>query len=196
MNNILIVNSAQKNKEYFNGLFFPGTYETLDFAANGAAARRMLLGAEYDMVIINTPLTDEFGHELSTLCAAETASGVMLLVKADLADQVLEHVEDYGVFVLEKPFHKPFFHQAVKLLETSRNRLLGLKNENVQLQKRIDEIRLIDRAKCVLMERLSLTEEQAYSYIKKHAMDMRVTKEKVARAVLSTYGGTDPLKKE
>ena len=195
MNSILIANSALKNQNYLKDLVSSGDCETLDFASSGSEARRMVIDADYDLVIINTPLSDEFGHGFALYCADSTVSGVMLLVKSDLADSILERVEDFGIFVLEKPFHKPFFYQAVKLLEASRSRLLGLKNENVQLQKRIEEIRIIDRAKCVLMERLSLSEDQAYSYLKRHAMDMRVTKEKVARAVLATYGGTDPLKK-
>lgn len=196
MNNILIANSVMKNRDYLQNLFPESAYETLEFASSGSEARRLILNADYDLVIINTPLSDEFGHDFALLCTDTTTAAVMLLVKADLADQVSERVEDLGIFVLEKPFHKPFFYQAVNLLKASRSRLLGLKNENVQLQKRIEEIRIVDRAKCVLMERLSLSEDQAYSYIKRHAMDMRVTKEKVARAVLSTYGGTDPIRKE
>lgn len=196
MNSILIASSAQKSRDYFCSLLSDITCESVAFASSGSEARRMMLDADYDLIVVNTPLSDEFGHEFALYCAQRTAAGVMLLVKSDLADAASARVEDCGVFVLEKPFHKPFFYQAVTLLTAAHRRLSGLQNENVQLQKRIEEIRIIDRAKCVLMERLSLSEEQAYSYIKRHAMDMRVTKEKVARAVLSTYGSEDPLRKE
>lgn len=196
MSSVLIVDSVQKNRNYFHDLFSENSCETVDFASSSSVAQQLLSKIDYDLIIINTPLSDEFGHELALDCAASTTSCVMLLVKSDLAYSLPNRIEELGVFVLEKPFNKPFFHRAVKLLNAARKRLLVLKDRNLQLQKQLEEIRIIDRAKCVLMERLSLSEEQAYGYLKNHAMDMRVTKEKVAQAVLVTYGGTDPIRKE
>ena len=46
---------------------------------------------------------------------------------------------------------------------------------------------LIDRAKCVLIQVLGMTEPQAHRYIEKQAMDMRVSKRQVAEELLKTY---------
>ena len=45
--------------------------------------------------------------------------------------------------------------------------MLGLRQENIKLQKKIEEIRLVDRAKCALIQYLGLTESQAHKYIEK-----------------------------
>ena len=50
----------------------------------------------------------------------------------------------------------------------------------------IEEIRLVDRAKCALIQYLSFTEQQAHRHIEKQAMDMHITKE-VALGILKTY---------
>ena len=50
-----------------------------------------------------------------------------------------------------------------------------------------EEIRLVDRAKCVLIQVLSMTEPQAHRYLEKEAMDRRVTRREVAEQVLRTY---------
>ena len=63
----------------------------------------------------------------------------------------------------------------------------GVQKENVRLKKQIDDIRLINRAKYILMEYLSMTEAQAHRYLEKQAMDMRITKAEVAKSILSTY---------
>ena len=63
----------------------------------------------------------------------------------------------------------------------------GVQKENVRLKKQIDDIRLINRAKYILMEYLSMTEAQAHRYLEKQAMDMRVTKAEIAKSILSTY---------
>nr|WP_283242870.1 ANTAR domain-containing protein [Fumia xinanensis] len=79
------------------------------------------------------------------------------------------------------------FYQAIKLISASRRRILGLKNENVRLQKKIEEIRLVDRAKCALIEYLGMTEAQAHRHIEKQAMDLRMTRREVAQGILQTY---------
>ena len=79
------------------------------------------------------------------------------------------------------------YDKAVKLISASRRRILGLKNENVRLQKKIEEIRLVDRAKCALIEYLGMTEAQAHRHIEKQAMDLRMTRREVAQGILQTY---------
>ena len=80
-----------------------------------------------------------------------------------------------------------FFYQAVKLLIASRKRVQVLENENVKLQKKIDEIRLIDRAKCILIQYLQMTEPQAHKYIEKQAMNLRQSRLQTAESILKTY---------
>ena len=75
----------------------------------------------------------------------------------------------------------------MRLTVTARRRLLGLRKENVKLQTKIEEIRLVDRAKCALIQYLNMTEQQAHRYIEKQAMDMRMTRKEVAQGILKTY---------
>ena len=63
----------------------------------------------------------------------------------------------------------------------------NLKKENDKLHDRIKEIRLVDRAKCILIEYLKMTEPEAHKYIERQAMDLRITKLAVAERILKTY---------
>ena len=83
-------------------------------AASGAQARRALVDGDFDLILINSPLPDEFGHELAQT-AFETAAGVILLAKAEIADEVAQKVEDDGVFVIPKPLSRTLFLQALRL---------------------------------------------------------------------------------
>ncbi|MPN40452.1 hypothetical protein SDC9_187989 [bioreactor metagenome] len=65
--------------------------------------------------------------------------------------------------------------------------MMGLQKENRKLQTTIEEIRLIDRAKCALIQCLLMTEPQAHRYLEKQAMDLRLTKREVAENILKTY---------
>ena len=119
--------------------------------------------------------------------AQQSAAGVLLIVKGALADEVSARVEDFGVFVLPKPISRALFFQAVKLAQAAHLRMMGLRSENEQLQVKIAEIRLIDRAKCVLIQYQNMTEQQAHRYIEKQAMDLRMTRREIAEEILKTY---------
>ena len=93
----------------------------------------------------------------------------------------------YGVCVLPKPLNKSLFFQSLKIVSATQSRIMGLRNENFKLQSKIEEIRLVNRAKCVLIQYLKLTEPQAHRYIEKQAMDTRQTKKDVAEKILKTY---------
>lgn len=103
-------------------------------------------------MVINAPLQDEFGHDLALSLTQSTDSGILMLVKSDLADAVSARVEDYGVFVIPRPVGRQLFFQTVKLVNASRKRILGLRKENGRLQEKIEEMRLVDRAKCTLVQ--------------------------------------------
>jgi response regulator NasT len=91
------------------------------------------------------------------------------------------------VFVVPKHCSRQFFFQSLRLAGAARSRLLVLHRENARLQTAIEEIRIVDRAKCALIQCLMMTEPQAHRHIEKQAMDLRVSKLDVAKTILKTY---------
>lgn len=147
-------------------------------------ARRRLADQDFDLVIINTPLSDEFGHELSQDMAQYTVAGVLLLVAADEADAVASKVTDTGVLILPKPVSRLLLQQCIRLAQASHRRLGKLIDENRRLRQKLEDQRLISRAKCILIECCGMTEPEAHAYIERRAMDERKTKRAVACDIL------------
>ncbi len=184
----LIVSGTEKGSNLIEDLM-RNTSGISDFfyTRNGSEARRMLIENSYDIIVINTPLADEFGHDLALYASTNTVSGLILIVKSEIYEEVCDRVEDYGIVVLSKPLSRQTFYSAVKLVSATQKRLIILEKENMKLQKKIEEIRLVDRAKCVLIQYLNMTEAEAHRYIEKQAMDMRKTKKTIAENILNTY---------
>ena len=88
---------------------------------------------------------------------------------------------------VEKPVGRAMLYQALRLVIATRQRIKGLHKENLKLHSKIDEMRLIDRAKCVLIQYLGMSEASAHRYIEKQAMDMRTTRREIAESILKTY---------
>ena len=66
-------------------------------------------------------------------------------------------------------------------------KLQAMQRENSKLQQKIEDIRITQRAKGVLMSYLGMTEEEAHKYIEKQAMDTRMSKRAVAEGILKIY---------
>lgn len=185
----MIISANEQSIVSFSQLLKSEGCQYVDSAKSGSEGRRRIAEREYDLIIINAPLTDEFGDGLANDIARGTNAGVILVVKAELESEVEHRTAECGVFVLGKPLSKQLLYKAIRLLEATRNRLNGVKKENIKLQKKIDDIRIINRAKCILMEYLSMTEPQAHKYLERQAMDLRLTKVEVAKRLLTTYEG-------
>ncbi|WP_265444138.1 ANTAR domain-containing response regulator [Acetivibrio straminisolvens] len=187
MDSILIISSSLKVSSSLEELLKLNSYSEIVLAKNAGEAKRILLDRDFDLCIINTPLTDEFGGNLAINIANRGTAQVMLLVKSELEDEISDKVEDFGIFVIAKPVNRQLFWSALKLVSASYNRMKGLKKQNEQLQKKIEDIKFVDRAKCVLIEYLKMSEAEAHRFIEKQAMDMRVTKREIAARILKTY---------
>ena len=152
----------------------------------GAAQRRML-ETTYDIVIINAPLPDDFGMRLAMDTCAASGAGVLLLVKSELYDEVYSKVVSHGVMTLSKPTSLQMVSQTLRVLCATRERLRQVEAKQVTVEEKIDEIRLVNRAKWLLIECLSMTEADAHRYIEKQAMDLRLSKREVAENIIKTY---------
>lgn len=105
----------------------------------------------------------------------------------DELSAVRDFAEEKGVFVV--PSELFFEHTATvfSLVTSAANRLSALDREKEKLSHKLIENRLVDRAKCILIQHLKLTELQAHKYIERQAMDLRLSREKVAQIILQTY---------
>ena len=183
----LIVSAGNNANEYLARHIAELGYTRPTIVASGGEARRRMDTNDFEVVIINTPLPDEFGHELCITAVEQTDAGVVFLVKAAQAEQLLAPLNEQGVLLLSKPFTTPLFLQAMHMAAAGNHRLQRLRQENARLQDKIGQLRLISRAKCCLVEHAHMTEAEAHRYLEKQAMDTRRDRAEVAQEVLEEY---------
>mgnify|MGYP004571137261 CR=1 FL=1 len=130
---------------------------------------------------------DEFGTALATDTCGAGATGVLLLVRAEQYADLCWQATAAGVLILSKPTPSALLLQSLTLLCGTRERLRRMEQKTVSMEDRMEEIRLVNRAKWVLIDQLRMTEQEAHRYIEKQAMDRCVTRRAVAESILATY---------
>ena len=88
MGRALIVSAGASSNEYIAARLAEMGYARPVILPSGAEARRRMPDADFDLIVVNAPLPDEFGHELCMDAVAGTDAGVVFLVKAAQAEQL------------------------------------------------------------------------------------------------------------
>ncbi|HIV42938.1 MAG TPA: ANTAR domain-containing protein [Candidatus Faecalibacterium avium] len=180
----MIVSAGASSNEYLSARLTELGYVRPVIVPSGTEARRRMLEGDFELVIVNAPLPDEFGHELCAAAADQTDAGVILLAKAAAIDQLMPRMNQEGVLVVGKPFSAALFLQAVHMAAASNHRLQRLRQENDRIQAKLAQLRLISRAKCLLIQYKQMTEAEAHRLIEKQAMDTRRSRGDVAQDII------------
>ena len=183
----LIVSSLEKGTEFFREILHTAGISQVTVLTSCGEARRVLLERDFDLVVVNAPVRDESGEKFSRYVASKNVSQVILVVKSEFFDEVSAVCEDDGVLTISKPINKSVFWSALSLAKSAQNRIKRVQEENSRLVQKIEDIRIVDRAKCILISYTNMNEEEAHRYIEKQAMDMRSSKRKIAEDILKTY---------
>lgn len=187
MEKVLLISKNGRTKTTLQAYLMDTGEVELTTVGKGSIAKEVLLSTSYDLIMINSPLEDEFGDELAALASLKTRSGVIILMKNALIDRKASKMEQAGVMVVGKPMVKAMLSQAIRFAQVAKNRIVTMQEENVKLQGRIDQLKLVNRAKWVLVRYLNMSEEEAHKYIEQQAMDRRLSKGRVAQRILKAY---------
>ena len=93
----------------------------------------------------------------------------------------------HGVLVIARPINRHLFHHYLQFTDCFRTRMLRVERENEKLKTMVEDMKVLDRAKLLLVTCLNMSEEQAHRYLEKQAMDLRVSRLEVAKQVIQTY---------
>ncbi len=184
---VLLVSSSPKFNESMLALLPESRFYPIAAVSDVSSARRRLLENKYDIVIINAPLPDDFGTRLALNICDNSGTAVLLFVKAEHYPDINGRVSPFGVLALPKPTTSQAVSQSLQLLCGTRERLRRMEQKTASIEEKMEEIRIINRAKLLLMEQLKMTEKEAHRFIEKQAMDRCVTRITIAQSILSTY---------
>lgn len=184
---VLLVSSSESFNNAARELLPPSDYQPVCFTSNVSEAKRRFSERSFDFVIINSPLPDDNGTRFAIDCCRSVTTAVLLLVRTEIHAEIHNKTVSYGIFTLPKPTSKIILSQALGWLASARERLRKLEKKTLSVEERMEEIRIVNRAKILLVSELHMTEPEAHRYIEKHAMDTCVSKREIAERIIKTY---------
>jgi response regulator NasT len=187
MESALLVSQSEKDAALYTGFLKAASVQQVTSLQSCDSARKLILKQDFDLIIVDSPLKDESGESFSRYAAAKGVSQVLLLVESESFDSISAACEEHGVMTIAKPVDKSLLWSALSLAKSVQNRVKRIQAENAQLKQKIEDIRIIDRAKCILISSMKMNEQEAHRYIEKQAMDIRSSRRIVAEGILKRY---------
>ncbi|HET7305272.1 MAG TPA: response regulator [Segeticoccus sp.] len=159
-------------------------YDVVGAAVNGEQAVELAQQLRPDLVVMDVkmPVLDGISAA-EQIGAARLAPVVLLTAFSDR--QLVERARDAGVVAyVVKPFTAADLTPAIEIARSRWTELTQLEDEVEDLDERLRTRTLVDRAKGALMDRLHVSEAEAFRWLQKTAMDRRMGMREVAQLVL------------
>jgi AmiR/NasT family two-component response regulator len=162
-------------------------YDVVGQAGDGARAVELAEELRPDLVILDVKMPVLDGIAAAERIAGKRIAPVVILTAFAQRDLV-ERARDAGAMAyLVKPFSKGDLVPAIEMAVSRFAELAMLEREVADLHERLETRKAVDRAKSVLQQQLELSEPEAFRWIQKTAMDLRLSMRQVADGVV-THG--------
>jgi two-component system, response regulator PdtaR len=159
-------------------------YEVVGETGRGDEAITMARDLRPDLAMLDIGMPGMDGLEAARLMVGEQLCAVLILT-AFSQRELIEQARDAGALAyLVKPFQKADLMPAIELAHARYRELVALGDEVRSLEERLQTRKLVDRAKGRLMDGADMTEEEAFTFIQRRAMDDRVRMRDVAQLII------------
>jgi two-component system, response regulator PdtaR len=159
-------------------------YDVVGQAGDGARAVELAQELRPDLVIVDVKMPVLDGIAAAERIAAQRIAPVVILT-AFSQRELVERARDAGAMAyLVKPFSRSDLVPAIEMAVSRYAELAALEHEVADLNERLATRKAVDRAKGVLQKELGISEPDAFRWIQKTAMDLRLSMRQVADGVV------------
>lgn len=183
IHSVLVVTKDTKTSTLISAMLIPPLFEVV-LTEDFNEARRLCTERVFNIVIVDFAEGEgtDFAVDISSCI-----STILLLSPAQFFDQLSYRVEPYGILTITSPFDQFYFYNMIKIAIAVQYKVQVLSSQTIKLKEKMEEIRLVNRAKMLLMQHKELTEQEAHRYLEKQAMDHSMKRVAVAEEIIKTY---------
>ena len=161
-------------------------FDVVAAVADGAAAVDAVLRLQPQVALMDIKMPDMDGLAAASQIIAMQSTAVVMLTAFSQPELISRAVSAGAMGYLVKPFSPDELRAALTVAWERHAQLLGERQKAQDLEQTLADRKTIERARGVVMQSLGLSEDEAYAWLRKAAMDQRMTLVEVARRTLET----------
>jgi AmiR/NasT family two-component response regulator len=159
-------------------------YDVIGQAGDGEAAVRLATELRPDLVVMDVKMPKLDGIAAASQIAQARIAPVVMLTAFSQRELVERARESGAMAYLVKPFTKSDLVPAIEMALSRFGEMTALEREIGDLTDQLTTRKAVERAKGLLQEALGLSEPEAFGWIQRTAMDLRLTMLQVAQGVI------------
>jgi two-component system, response regulator PdtaR len=188
MKRVLIIDDHEPSRKTLVTTLTQSGYKIAGEGGSGETAVALTTTTSPDIVLLAVGLAGIDGIKAAgNIMQADPVPIILITSHYDLAT-VQRATKSGAMGYLIKPLRNGELTPAIELAISRFKDFVCLLEQNETLKENLEARKVIERAKGMLMEQRALSEEQAYSLLKKSSMNMRKPMVDVAEAVILAGG--------
>ena len=166
-------------------------YDVVGEASDGIEAVEVCKKLQPDIVLLDIKIPYISGLKVANILKEEGFQGCVIILTAyNIAEYIQEASNTIVMVYVLKPIDEPVFIERLNMIYKNYKLYNDLKKEIEETKKKLEERKIIERAKGIIMAKYSLKEEEAYKKLRDLSMQKRISMSKLADIVIMT-GGLD-----
>ena len=159
-------------------------YDVVGQAGDGEAAVALALELRPDLVVMDIKMPKLDGIAAAAQIAESRVAPVVMLTAFSQRDLVERARQSGAMAYLVKPFTKSDLVPAIEMARSRFAEMAALEQEVGDLTEQLATRKAVERVKGLLQEALGVSEPDAFRWIQRTAMDLRLTMHQVAQGVI------------
>lgn len=160
-------------------------HTVIGIAADGTTAISMARTLGPDLVILDVRMPHLSGLEAAERIHTERAVPIIIVTAYSDAEMLAQAATVPVFHYLVKPVSSAQLAAAITVAQARHQEWIQQRRETDDLRKRLDERKVIERAKGILMEREGITESAAYKVLQRTSQSRNMTMADLSRSLLA-----------
>ncbi|MBA5850167.1 response regulator [Clostridium sp. cel8] len=167
-------------------------YDVVGKASNGLEAVELCWINKPDLVIMDIKMPKLDGIQAAKIITKEELSDGVIMLTAYSGREFLDKVKEFGAIgYIVKPIDERNLIPQIEIAIAKSREIKNIKNSAVVAKQEVENIKIIHRAKEMLMDKYSIKEDEAYKKIRKLSMDRQCTILQTSRNLIDRYRRVD-----
>ena len=164
-------------------------YDVVGEAADGQEAIDLAVELEPDVCVLDVKMPKVEGITAAEEILKEIPTAIVMLTAFSQKELVQRAAEVGAMAYVTKPFGPSDLIPAVEIALSRKAQIDALEADVADLTERFETRKRVDRAKGLLIDRMDMTEPEAFRWIQKTSMYRRLWMREVADAVIDQVAG-------